>query len=177
MTEERLEQAKLQYIAGKTAFERGQYRQSVEYLEQATELIDRPLRLKGEMQVWLVTAYQANGQHEQALSLCRRVSRHPDYQTAKQGKRLLYILEAPKLRSRPEWLTQIPDLAALDDNADSTMAKYADIPKKRRSPKSADPPRPPAPIDPSQINTKDNQFIWVALVAILLTLSSLLWLS
>lgn len=177
MTEEQLEQAKLYYVAGKQAFERGQYRQSVELLEAAVELIDRPLRLKGEMQIWLITAYQANGQQDQAIALCRRVSRHPDYQTAKQGKQLLYILEAPKLRSRPEWLTQIPDLAALDDNTDSTMAKYADIPKKVRSPKPVESLGPPPPIDPSQVNTKDNAFIWIALVAIALTLGGLLWLS
>ncbi len=177
MTEERLEQAKLQYIAGKKAFERGQYRQSVEHLETATDLIDSPLRLKGEMQIWLITAYQANGQQEQAIALCRRISRHPDYQTAKQGKQLLYILEAPKLRSRPEWLTQIPDLAALDESSDSTMAKYANIPKKVRSAKPVAPAQPPAPVDPSQVNTKDNQFIWVAIVAIALTLVGLLWLS
>ncbi|MGB3492970.1 MAG: hypothetical protein WBA57_09600 [Elainellaceae cyanobacterium] len=177
MTDEPLEQAKLNYIAGQQAFERGQYRQSVEYLETATALIDRPLRLKGEMQIWLITAYQANGQQDQAIALCRRVSRHPNYETAKQGKRLLYILEAPELRSRPEWLTQIPDLTDLDDSTGSTMARYADIPKKVRSPKPVEPAAPPPPVDPSQVNTQDNSFIWLALVAIAFTLGGLLWFS
>lgn len=177
MTEEQLEQAKLQYLAGKKAFERGRYRQAIETLESATELIDRSSRLKGEIQVWLVNAYQASGQQDKAIALCRRVSRHPDYETAKQGKRLLYILEAPKLRSRPEWLSKIPDLASLDENADSTMAKYANLPKKPRRSKPTEPVMPPPPVDPSQVNTKDNQFVWVAIGAIALTLGGLLWWS
>ncbi|MGA9380278.1 MAG: hypothetical protein WBV73_16055, partial [Phormidium sp.] len=34
---------------------------------------------------------------------------------------------------------------------------------------------PPEPVDLSQVNTKDNRFIWVALIAIVLILSGLVW--
>lgn len=178
MTQDQLEQAKLDYRAGQAAFERGRYRESIECFEKAARQVDGPSRLGGEIQIWLVTAYQASGQQDEAIALCKKVSHHPDYETAKQGKRLLYILEAPKLKTRPEWITQIPDLAAIEDDSDSTLAKRyaAQRPRQERSPRSFAPAEP-QPIDLSQVNTKDNRFVWVALVGILLTLGSLLWLS
>lgn len=177
-SDEQLEQAQQDYQAGKVAFERGAYRQSVDYFEKANSFINRTSRLGGEVQLWLISAYQANGQQQEAIALCKTVSCHPDYNTAKQGKRLLYILEAPKLKTRPEWVTKIPDLGALDESEESSLAqKYAaSRPKTARSPR----PRPlksPEPIDLSQVDTKDNGFVWIALIVTVLTLGSLVLLS
>jgi len=113
--QESLELAKVQYQAGKEAFERGRYRQSVQHLEKAVSLVFHNSPLGGEIQIWLVTAYEAAGQMTEAIELCEKVAKHPDLDTRKQGSRLLYILKAPRLRTRPEWLTQIPDLSQLDD--------------------------------------------------------------
>lgn len=178
MSDEQLAKVRQLYQAGKVAFERGSYRQSVESLEKANSLVNRTSRLGGEVQIWLVNAYQANGQQQEAIALCKRVSRHPDYNTAKQGKRLLYILEAPKLKSRPEWMTTIPDLGALDGAEGSSLVqKYAaNRPKKGRSPRSKSAPQPP-PLDPSQINTKDNGFVWIALIITVFIVGGLVWLS
>jgi hypothetical protein len=40
-------------------------------------------------------------------------------------------------------------------------------------------PKPPEPefVDLSQVNTRDNRFIWVAIIAIGLTISYLVWLN
>lgn len=113
MTDSELNQQELaaNYRAGKAAFERGQYRQAVEQLTKASSLAGSSSRLGGEIQLWLVTAYEAAGAQTDAIALCRSLSQHPDTQTRKQSKRLLYILEASKLNLRPEWLTQIPDLS------------------------------------------------------------------
>jgi tetratricopeptide (TPR) repeat protein len=177
VTTENLEIAKTQYQAGKEAFERGQYRQSVQCLEKAVNLLDRRSRLGGEAQIWLVTAYEAAGQRTEAIALCEQVSRHPDLKTRKQGSRLLYILKAPRLRSRPEWLTQIPDLANLEES--DWKSKGIAVPVVKRSPRSRPQPdsRPNEPIDLSQVNTKDSPFIWVALGAIALVIGLLFWLS
>jgi len=35
----------------------------------------------------------------------------------------------------------------------------------------------PEPLDISQVNTRDNRFIWAALIAIALTLAGLIWWS
>jgi tetratricopeptide (TPR) repeat protein len=158
------------YQAGKALFERGQYRESVELLSQADGLGARNSRIGGEIQMWLVTAYEAAGQREEALALCRQLNTHPYAETRKQSKRLLYILEAPKLELRPEWLTQIPDLEQVeigDRNSRITARPLAKPPPPKRM------IQPPA--DPNQVETQDNGFVWFALGIIFLTLGSLFW--
>lgn len=177
MSSERLDLANREYEAGKAAFERGNYRDSVQYLERASALVESGTRLGGEMQIWLVTAYEAAGQRSQAIQLCQTVSRHPDLKTRKQGKRLLYILEAPKLKTRPEWLTEIPDLSNISDNEGSALgtSKFAPAtpPKRPEKPKSI----VPEPVDLSQVNTQDNLFIWVALGGAIAIIAGLIWFS
>ena len=164
------------YQSGKRAFERGEYRKSVEFLEKACASVSPGSVLGGEIQTWLVTAYEAAGQRQEAIDLCRKLTQHPNLKTRKEGKRILYILEAPKLKTRPEWLTEIPDLAALSDSdAKGYGTTTNSIPTKRRSPEK--PKFQVESVDLSQVNTEDNRFIWVALLAILVVLGSLLWLS
>lgn len=177
MASESLDLVKTEYESGKNTFERGEYRKSVQHLERASALVEPGSRLGGEVQIWLVTAYEAAGQRSEAIALCRQVSRHPDLKTRQQGKRLLYILEAPRLQTRPEWLTEIPDLSKLSENE-------SDNPGSSRFASSAPPKRPqkprstlPEPVDLTQVNTKDNRFIWVALIATVLILGGLVWLS
>ena len=171
MSAESLEIVKNEYQAGRSDFESGQYRQSVEHLEKASALVDRNSRLGGEVQMWLVTAYEAAGQRNEAIALCKQLHNHPSLETRKQSRRLLYILEAPQLNRRPEWMTEIPDLAVLTDNeAQSRLGNTASPAKSspRPSPQSE-------PVDLSQVNTKDNLFIWVALIIACLTLAGLAW--
>ncbi len=176
MSSENLELFETEYKAGKHAFERGQYRNSVQHLETARENIDSNSRLGGEAQIWLVTAYQAAGQVEEATSLCRQLTHHPRLETRQQAKRILVILEAPVLRSRPEWVTKIPDLGAIsesdakDRRGSSMVSQVKSRPAKPKTPKLE-------VVDPSKVNTKDNQFVWVALVLVILTFSGLVWFS
>ncbi|WNZ23268.1 hypothetical protein HJG54_10675 [Leptolyngbya sp. NK1-12] len=173
MSTESLELAKTQYQAGKQAFERGNYRQSVELLEKAIGLANPNSQLGGEMQTWLVTAYQAAGRGSEAIALCEQLGKHPDLKTRQQGNRLLYILKAPQLKTRPEWLTQIPDLTSLNDAQGNPLSrKY-----QSAAPRPPKPKPQPEPIDWSQVNTKDNRFVWVALAAIALMAGLLVWLS
>ena len=167
---ERTEIAKKEYIEGVAAFERGQYRESVQCLEKASALVNRDSGFGGKVLIWLVTAYEAAGQQAEAIALCEQIKKHPDAETSKQGKRLLYIMQAPQLKSPTEWLTQIPDLAAIADNTNQTRLSRSNLPRSSR-PK---PPPSPEPVDLSQVNTKDNQFIWVSLLIIGLTIG-LLW--
>lgn len=117
MTTDKLELVHRFYQLGKDAFERGQYRAAIEQLEKACGLVNRASPLGGEVQMWLVTAYEAAGLREEAIALCETVSRHPDVTARKQGRRLLYILRAPRLKPRPEWITPIPDLSTLEDGS------------------------------------------------------------
>ena len=175
MSTEPLEQFKIEYQTGKDAFERGQYREAVQFLAKASQLVDRNSRLGGETLMWLVTAYQAAGQSSEAIALCRTLLRHPSIETRKQAKRLIYILEAPELKSRPEWLVSIPDLSTLDEG-DSNIAQVS-MTATAKKPKSKSSESELPFEDLSQINTQDNGFEWVAMVAIALLVGGLLWFS
>lgn len=174
MSPEQTEIVNTAYAAGKVAFERGEYRQSVSQLEKAAALVERNTRLGGEVQIWLVTAYEAAGKRTEALELCRQIRRHPHLDTRKQSKQLLYILEAPKLVRPAEWLTQIPDLSQLDDSKTPNFtAKPSSAPAKTPEVKKFEPEQ----VDFSQVKTQDNTFVWLALGVVGLILAGLYWLS
>jgi hypothetical protein len=68
-------------------------------------------------------------------ALCETLTRNPDLDVRKQGKRLLYILKAPRLQLKPEWQTQIPDLSRLEQgDGTSKLSQYKPPPAKRRPP-------------------------------------------
>ncbi|MEH1903698.1 MAG: tetratricopeptide repeat protein [Nostoc sp.] len=173
MSAESLEIAKTLYQTGKFAFENGQYREAVENLEKASALLARNSRLGGEVEIDLVTAYEAAGRTDDAIALCERLKRHPYLETSKQARQMLYILKAPKLKRPSEWMTQIPDLGALPDNELKISVAATTKSSVQQKPK----PTEPEFIDLSQVNTRDNRFIWVALIAIGLSISYLLWLN
>ncbi len=165
-----LEIARTRYQRGKVALENGFYREAVENLEKARDLLAPNSRLSGEIQIWLVTAYEAAGRTDDGIALCEELKRHPYLETSKEAKRLQYILKAPRLQRPQEWMTQIPDFSAIDENRD----KASIAPRTNKSSKQKAASEPEL-VDLSQVNTKDNNFVWVALFAITLTLGSLLW--
>jgi tetratricopeptide (TPR) repeat protein len=169
---ESLELAKTRYQTGRVAFESGQYNKAIENLEKASALLSRNSRLGGEVQIWLVTAYEAAGRTEDAIALCEQLKRHPHLETSKEAKRLHYILKAPRLQRPKEWMTQIPDLGAIADN-ERKIRPTADISKssQRQTPPKSE------PIDLNLVNTRDNRFILLALIVIGLTVAALLWYS
>ncbi|MGL5805534.1 MAG: tetratricopeptide repeat protein [Xenococcaceae cyanobacterium] len=171
MVSENTEKLQLNYQAGKNALERGEYRQSVAYLEKATKLSALNSRLGGEIQLWLVNAYQADGMRSEAIALCKQLVVHPSLEIRKQAKGLLYIIEAPKLKRPKEWMTEIPDLAKVETS--DSKSQYASANKVKNSNKIKANSNIPESIDLSQVNTKDNQFIWVALLLSILTLAGL----
>ncbi|MGB3135724.1 MAG: hypothetical protein WBG38_00600 [Nodosilinea sp.] len=175
MTEDSRELAKTQYAYGQTAFERGSYREAVGYFEEAVKLAKAATPLGGEIQSWLVNAYSAVGRQADAIALCQALTRHPDLETRKQGKNLLYILQAPQLQRPTNWMTEIPDLDELsrDGAQRSGTAGYSTGIKAAPRPRRVEEPL----IDPSEINHSDNGFLWAALAGVALVLGGLLWLS
>ncbi|MBK4729376.1 tetratricopeptide repeat protein [Oxynema sp. CENA135] len=168
MSSQTPERFRSEYQAGRYAFERGRYREAIAHLEAAREEVARQSRLGGEVQMWLVSAYQAAGLRQEAIALCRELSRHPSFETRKQGRRLLYILEAPELTTRPDWLVKIPDLSEMEQGESKVSQLSAEAVAKRRPPKQQQREEPP--IDWSEVNTEDNRFIWIAIAAIVLLL-------
>ncbi|PSF37416.1 hypothetical protein C7H19_09585 [Aphanothece hegewaldii CCALA 016] len=153
-----------QFEAGRAAFERGEYRLSVQLFEKALQEISPNSRQGGEIQTWIVTAYQGMDKVEEATSLCRQLTTHPIYDIRNRAKQILYILEAPRLQRPPEWMSKIPDLEKLPDS-EPKFQKGQNLYK------------PPKNEEIGPINTKDNRFIWVALGLVLVLLGGLVWLS
>lgn len=145
-----------QYRVGKFAFERGQYRLSIEKLEQACQLISLHTRLGGEVRMWLVNAYQAGGQEQKAIALCQELCNHPHGETKRQAQRLLYIIQAPQLKRPQEWMITIPEL----NHNQPSETKYQRV----STPRAIKPKRQIELVDLSQVNTNDNQFIWLSLL-------------
>ncbi|NMF82122.1 tetratricopeptide repeat protein [Nodosilinea sp. P-1105] len=172
MTENPRELARTQYLQGQEAFDRGRYRTAIACFETAMTLVNPTTSLGGDIQIWLVNAYSAVGRQPDAIALCQTLTQHPDLEVRKQAKNLLYILQAPQLKRPSNWMSQIPDLGAGAEAADRKAYVVAakTTPRKRPQPE-------PEPLDPSQINSKDNGFLWVALGAVALILGGLFWLG
>lgn len=160
------------YTNGRTTFEQGRYRESVEWLIQAIAQVNRNSQIGGEMQMWLVSAYEAVGQSQEAIALCRQLQHHAHWETRQQSKRLLYILEAPKLQKKTEWLTQIPDLSTVNEQDQSERMVVGNFARSAAKPKSD-----PEPIDLSQVDMRESNLVWVALVGLLVVLGGLVWLG
>jgi tetratricopeptide (TPR) repeat protein len=161
------------YQSGQIAFERGQYRQAVSHFLAAIAQTQPNTKIGGEVQIWLVTAFEAAGQLQEAKALCQKLANHPNLDTRQASKRLLYIMQAPELTRRDEWLTKIPDLTHLEDGNGNGAVNNTPPPS---------PPKPRsleeryAPVDLSQVNTKDNNFISISLIVTIATLLGL-WLA
>ncbi len=172
MSGESLEVAKSRYELGKQKFENGEYQQAVENLETASSLLASHIPFAGEVDMWLVTAYDARGRTTEAIALCEKLTRHPHYETRHQAKQLIYILRAPKLKRPKEWLTEIPDLGAIAESE----SKFPTTTKPKTS-ISRHKTAQIEHVDLSQVNTKDNRFVWIALIAAGLAISYIIWLS
>lgn len=152
----------IDYQSGQTAFERGDYRQAINFFMSAIAQTQATSKIGGEIQIWLAMAYEAAGETSEAKALCQKLSGHPSLDTRQASKRMLYIMAAPELARRDDWLTKIPDLSHLEDRegkAGGTSAPSKPLtPKKEQTLEERYPP-----IDLSQVNTQDNNFIAIAL--------------
>lgn len=164
-------------LRGQKAFEAGQYRVAIKCLEQALGAAAGGTAIHGEITIWLVTAYEAAGDRQQAKVLCKIAAKHAHWETRKEGKRLLYILDAPVLRRREDWQTKIPNLEALDEKADSrnwgTPVSRTAPPRQPISPPTGY--QIPEPTDPNQVEIEDGAFIWVVFGLIGVVLVGLAW--
>lgn len=162
------------YQTGQLAFERGDYRQAVSLFMTASAQVQSNTRIGGEVQIWLVMAYEADGQASAAKELCRKLANHPSLDTRQASKRMLYIMEAPELARRDDWLTKIPDLSHLEDRegklggAGSSTATFSQ-PKQKKTLEERYPP-----VDLSQVNTQEHNFIAIALIFTVIVLCGLL---
>lgn len=155
---------KFEYELGKKALEEGKYSLSVQHLEAASKLITGYSPQSDSVKIWLVTAYQAAGRLPEAVALCRELATHSNLETRKQAKHLLYIMEAPQLTRPKEWMTEIPDLTAMSESDSQYLGSNKSNPSTRIE-----------EVDLKEVNRSDNQFIWVALLGIIIILGGFIW--
>lgn len=105
----------LSYRKGMAFFERGDYRESVLWFQQA--LKETPA--DAELSLWFVQALDAYGAHDEALKLCRSFTKFPDPKISKQARSLLVVMEAVPL-SRPS--RPLPDPKEYDFNLSGTQS-------------------------------------------------------
>lgn len=173
---EGIDAAKAAYASGQAAFERGRYREAIAYLEQALAIAKPTTPLGGAIQLWLMDAYVAVDRREDAIALGEKLGLHPDSETRKQARNSLFILQAPPLKRRAEWNSQIPDLGNLKDGGRETNFPSAYAVKPKATPRKPIKPDP-EPIDLTQVNTRDNGFLWLVLAGISIVLLTLAWLG
>lgn len=162
------EQFRQRYQAGKDALERGNYSLSIQQLEAARELIPPNSRTGGEAQLWLVSAYQAAQKTPEAIALCRELFKHPNPDIRDKSKRLLYIIEAPRLQRPQKWMSQIPDLTSLEDTPRLSLTRP---PRKPRS------EQPKLDLTCPEEDPRDNQFLGVAFCLLIVIFASFFWWS
>lgn len=166
---EQLEQAQSLFAQGQQAFERGNYREAVAAFEEGTQLAGGATPLGGSIQLWLMNAYSAANRQQEAIALGETLSKHPDRETRKQSRRVTEILKAPQLKRRADWTVSIPDFSDLESGQEKTL----NLSKYGTGTASPSPQTNPEPEDLSQMNTRDNGFLWLALVVIGVTLGGL----
>lgn len=105
----------LSYRKGMAFFERGDYRESVLWFQQALEETPED----AELSLWLVQALDAYGAHDEALKLCRTFTKSLDPKIGKQARSLLVVMEAVPLNrpSRP-----LPDPTEYNFNLSGSQA-------------------------------------------------------
>ncbi|MGK7941266.1 MAG: tetratricopeptide repeat protein [Crocosphaera sp.] len=162
-----LEQFHLKYQKGQELLDRGQYRSSVQNLEEAKALINPSSRLGGDVQLSLVTAYQGIGKIDDAIAVCEELTRHPNLEIRQQSQRILYILKAPQLKRPETWMTKIPT----NNPQDTGTSRYL-----QAKPSNKPPEKPPLELeDISKMDTKENGFIVLALGLFVVILGYLIW--
>ncbi len=175
---DRQQRASSELELGQRAFEAGEYRRSVQALERSLTWAPAATALHGEIQIWLVMAYDAAGDRELALALCKKTTHHPQWAIRQEAKRLLYILEAPALARRDNWTAKIPDLTDIPSHDEKSWARS---PSPTTAPRrSIAPPQGyviPAPTDPTQVEVEDQGLIWLMLIVSTIVVGGLIWLA
>ena len=92
------------------ALERGDYGQALELLGPLAEVHPLNSSEGPQIRLLMITALMGQGQDDQAIKMCRLLSRCRDASMRQQAKQLLTILEAPSLERPERWSMRMPEL-------------------------------------------------------------------
>ncbi len=145
--------------AAEKALERGDYKQSLNYLQQLATECDASSKEGAKIKFLMITAWMGEGENKKAIGLCKELAKHQDYIYRQQAKELIPILDAPILSKPENWSLKIPPL-----NLEPSLNKN----KKRKKilAKNIQQLPPTGPTQPFQ----KGFTILVALILLLLTI-------
>jgi hypothetical protein len=152
-------------------FESGNYQQAIALLERARALAILETVLGGEILIWLANAYDAAGKTDEAIALCRGLSKHPVGDVRKSARYILRILTAPPLSKLEGVTSEVPILQFPDT--------YQSAPVARSTSQTNNSQKPFREVSLEKPNTDSgnstNQFLWFAIATTILLLA--LWLK
>ncbi len=90
------------------ALERGDYNQCLKFLEPLSQEYPLPTQEGARIRILMITAWMGKGNDQEAIAICRLLSKTKDPSVRQQAKQLLTILEAPNLPRPSDWSIQIP---------------------------------------------------------------------
>ena len=153
------------YQAGISNFEGGNYQQAIALLERARALARLETALGGEILVWLANSYDAAGRTDDAIAICRSLSKHPVRDIKKSARYMLGILTAPQLGKLEGVVSEVPILQSPDTYQSAPAAR-----SKSQNNANQKPFREVS-LEKPNINSSNN-FLWFA-IAISLALLTL----
>eukprot|EP00898_Chlorokybus_atmophyticus_P002749 jgi/Chlat1/3475/Chrsp23S03669 len=107
----RQREAERLFALGERAYAKGEYEQSVEALEAASNFTTLKSDLGGQVALWRAMALEACKRNSECIALLKEVEKkHPDEEVKKQAANLKFIYEAPKLRLEKEDFVSIPTM-------------------------------------------------------------------
>ncbi|AFY70054.1 hypothetical protein Pse7367_1776 [Thalassoporum mexicanum PCC 7367] len=170
-----IETAKELYKTALQNFERGNYSKAIRQFEQGLGMVNPQTKLGGEIQLWLVNAYEASGKSTEAIALCQTLVKHTNYDVRQSANYVLGIISAPELARREDLISKIPSLKDVADGDQSNRLSVKATQQARSRPK----PPPPLPeldlsIPPQpSVTPNSNRFIG-GIILILLTILAFL---
>jgi tetratricopeptide (TPR) repeat protein len=143
------------YLEGVNKFEGGNYQQAIALLERAKALADINTTLGGNIAIWLANSYDAAGNTEAAITICRELKNHPSGKIRKSARFILGILTAPQIGKLEGLVSEVPVLQPYDSY----------IPKPVATKKTTGDRQPFRQVSLEPPNTNShNHFLWFALV-------------
>ena len=120
--------------AAERAYERGQYRNSLELLEDALRYVNDKTLLGGKVLIQKALSLDAAQRREESIELYKFLEQnHTAPFIRKQAENLRYIAEAPKIELTEEERVKIPDMGGLDkmDKSKRRAGGFGSKPKPR----------------------------------------------
>ena len=96
--------------AAELALERGDYNQCLKFLEPLSQEYPLPTQEGARIRILMITAWMGKGNDQEAIAICRLLSKTKDPSVRQQAKQLISVLEAPSLERPSNWSIQLPSL-------------------------------------------------------------------